>query len=155
MMIIQMGHGMELKKETFGSLGRVREYKILLCVGLGMLTIGGLLFLFGDNSVGIVLLFIGLMCALSGWLGLGEEKKKYGIKRKSTITGIAALITGILSVFASTVPYISIVLGVLAILLGVKAVRDGDNEYGLVGGICGAIGLIVNLYIMFLFTFFT
>ena len=93
------------------------------------------------------------MCALSGWLGLREEKKKAGIKRKSTTAGVAALILGIISVLLSSGPYLSIFLGVFAIILAIKAVKDGDNEYGLAGGICGAIGLIVNLYVMVLFSF--
>lgn len=143
------------EKRTFGSPGRIQEYTILLRVGLGVLIAGGILFLFGENWMigGIALLFIGLMCAISGCLGLGEERKKYGMKQKSTTAGIGALIFGILSVFLSSGPYISIILGIFAITLAIKAVKDGDNEYGLAGGICGTIGLIVNLYVMSLFTF--
>ncbi len=146
----------ELSEDTFGSPGRVREYRILLYVGLGMLVVGGPILFLEENwmIIGIVLAFIGLMCVVSGWLGLGEEKKKYGIKRKSTIAGIGALILGILSVFLSNGLYLSVILGPLAIIFAIKAVKDGDNEYGLAGGICGAIGLITNLYVTFLFTFF-
>lgn len=147
----------ELSEDTFGSPGRIKEYKILLYFGLGMLAIGGPLLFLKENwmIIGSVLVFIGLMCAVSGWLGLKEEKTKYGIKRKSTTTGFLALILGILSVFLSNGPYISLIIGPLAIILGIKSIKEGDNEYGSAGGICGAIGFIINLYVMFLFTFFT
>jgi hypothetical protein len=145
---------MELDEDTFGSPRRIRTYKILLYVGLGLLIAGGILLPLGENLMiwGIVLVFIGLMCAVSGWLGLREEKKKYGLKRKSTTAGIGALALGVASVFLSNGPYISIILGILAIILAIKAVKEGDNEYGLAGGICGAIGIIVNFYVMFLLT---
>ena len=143
------------EERTFGSLGRIWEYTVLLYVGLVMFLAGCILFLFGENWMiaGIALTFIGLMCYVSGFLGLKEERKKQGMKKKSTFAGIGALILGIISVFLSSGPYISIILGIIAIILAIKAVKDGDNEYGLAGGICGAIGLIVNLYVMSLFTF--
>jgi len=146
---------MEIGEDTFGNPGRIREYKILLYIGLGMLAVGGPFLFFGETwmIIGIMLLFFGLMCAVSGWLGLGEEKKKYGVKRKSTPAGIAAMILGIACAFVSGRPYVSLILGPLAIICAIKAVKDGDNEYGLAGGICGVIGIIINLYVMFLAMF--
>jgi len=147
---------MELGEDTFGNRGRVREYKILFYLGLGMLAVGVPLLFFGNTGfvAGILLIFFGLMCAITGWLGLGEEKKKFGVKRKSTTAGIAALIFGIISVFASSRPYLSLIAGPVAIILAYKSVKDGDNEYGLAGGICGVIGIIVNIFVMILFNFF-
>jgi len=144
------------EEKTRVARGRVLEYRILLYLGLGMLVIGGLAFLFGETGmfIGIILVFFGLMCAVSGWLGLQEEKKKASRERKTTITGIGALILGIVSVFAASGPYLSIVLGVGAILLAVTAVRAGDTEYGLAGGICGGIGIVVNLYVLSLVVWF-
>jgi len=147
---------MELDERYFGSRGRLKEYKLLLYFGLVLLIIGGLLSLFKElwTIIGIALIFIGLMCAIGGGLGTHEEKKKQGLKRKTTIFGIIALILGVSGVFLSNRPYVTIILGVIAIIFAIKSVKEGDNEYGLAGGICGLIGIIVNLYIWALFEFF-
>jgi len=144
-----------LSEDTFGNPGRIREYKILGYIGLGMLAFGGPLLFFEEPYMilGVILAFIGLMCAVSGWMGVAEEKKKYGVKRKSTPAGLAALFLGIGSVFLSSGPYISIVLGAVAIICAVIAVKKGDNEYGAAGGISGAIGIIINTYVMILLGF--
>lgn len=147
---------MELDESHFGSPGRMKEYKLLSYIGLSLLIIGGLLFLFKEiwSVIGVVLIFIGLMCIVGGGLGLHEEKKKQGIKRKSTTFGIVALILGMASVFLSNRPYVAIILGLIAIIFAIKSVKEGDNEYGLAGGICGLIGIIVNLYVWILLGLF-
>ena len=161
------GEFMELDESYFGSPGQMREYKILLYVGLGMLLIGAPLTSLGfvNNMniegteapavIGVVLLGIGSMCAISGWLGLREEKQKYGVKRKSTPAGNLAVVFGILSVFIPQAFPLPFLFGSLAVILSYMAVKQGDNVYGRAGGIAGAVGIIVELYVWSLFTFFS
>ena len=158
---------MEMDAGYFGSPGQMKEYKILLYVGLGMLVVGAPLTSLGffNNMniegtetpavIGVVLLGIGIMCAVSGWLGLREEKQKYGVKRKSTPAGILALVFGILSVFIPQAFPLPFIFGALAIILAYRSVKQGDNVYGRAGGICGVAGIIVELYVWSLFTFFS
>ena len=157
---------MELDENYFGSKKQRKEYKILLYIGFGVICISAPLASIGFYNnlnikgtdilsiIGSVLLFIGSMCAVSGWLGLREERKKYGIKRVSTPTGVAALIFGILSVFLPQAYPFPFILGEISIVFAYKSVKQGDNVYGRVGGICGAVGIIVGLYVWILFTFF-
>jgi Mg2+/citrate symporter len=157
---------MELNENYFGSRGKVREYKILFYLGLGMIIAGGPLTSLGffnnmniegtetPSVIGIVLLGIGALCIVSGWLGLREEKQKYGIKRKSTWEGNLALVFGILSVFIPQAFPLPFIFGILAIILAYKSVKQGDNVYGSAGGICGMAGIIVELYVWILFMFF-
>ncbi len=63
-----------------------------------------------------------------------------------------ALIAGLVSVFLSRLPYVSLMLGAAAILIAVRAVRQRDNEYGPVSGICGVMGIAATLYVMVLFS---
>lgn len=76
--------GYDKIKES-GRILRTREYKILIKIGLVMLLVGAMLSMpviyFGFfNSPWMaavaVLLFFGCMLLLTGWLGIGEEKKK-------------------------------------------------------------------------------
>jgi len=71
--------------KTSGRSIRIREYKILLKVGLGMLLIGALLILpvFVFNlfnspwfAIAAMLLFFGCMLSIAGSCGISEEKKK-------------------------------------------------------------------------------
>ena len=147
---------MKQKEEYFGSPGRIKEYRILFYVGLSLIIIGGILFVLEEiyRIAGIAFLFIGIMCAVSGVLGLDEEKKKQGLKIKSTTAGLIALTSGIGSAFLSNRGYMGIILGIIAIISAIIAVKKGDNQYGLAGGICGAIGISVNIYVWLLFTYF-
>ena len=145
-----------LSDDYFGSAKKLREYHILFNLGLIMMLIGvPFLFLPGNWIVpGIVLIFIGFICLITGWLGKREETQKAGMKRISTGFGKAAFAFGVLSVFVSNGPYIALIFGVLAIILSYKSIKKGDNEYGLAGGLSGVIGIIVNLYVTVLFTYF-
>jgi len=147
---------MNKKEAYFGSPSRIRQYRVLLYIGLALLLVGGILFIFEEvyKVAGIVTLFIGLMCAVAGALGIGEEKKKQGVKIKSTPSGIIALIFGVIGVFLSNRAYLGIILGIIAIIFAVISVKKGDNQYGLAGGICGIIGIVINIYVGFLFTYF-
>lgn len=147
---------MQRNNQYFGSPRHIKEYNIIVYAGIIMLITGGILFLFKEiyRIIAIVLLFIGLLCVVAGYLGLAEEKKKFGIKRKSTTSGIFALIFGVISVFTSNRPYLPIILGIIAIIFSIKAVKNGDNEYGIAGGISGLIGIIISLYVSILFLFF-
>ena len=158
---------MELDESYFGSPGQQREYKILLYLGLGMIIIGAPLTSLGfynnmniegteiPSVIGVALLGIGAICAVTGWLGIREERKKFGLKRISTIEGNLALTFGILSVFIPQHPPLPFIFGALAIFLAFKSVKKGDNVYGRAGGICGVAGIIVELYVWSLFTFFS
>ncbi|MCD6236720.1 MAG: hypothetical protein J7K13_02055 [Thermoplasmata archaeon] len=157
---------MELDESYFGSPKQRMEYKILFYLGLGMLAFGIPLIslgLYGDlriegtdilSVMGMVLIGLGSICALPGWLGLREEKQKYGIKRKSTLAGSSSLGFGILSVFTPHAFPLPFIFGTLAIIFSYKAIKQGDNVYGHAGGMCGVIGIIVELYIWILFTVF-
>lgn len=142
--------------EYFGNPSRIREYQMLFYIGLILMLVGIPSLFFSGNWVilGIVLIFIGLMSLVAGFLGKKEEIKKTGIKRKSTAFGNNALFLGIISVLISSRPYFALIFGVIAIILSVKSIRNGDNECGPAGGIAGAIGVMVNLYVTVLFTFF-
>jgi hypothetical protein len=146
----------KIENDYFGDPARLREYHILFSIGLIMLIVGiPFLFLQGNWIIpGVVLMFIGFICFLSGWLGKKEETKKSGVKRVSTSVGKTAFFFGIMSVFVSNGPYLSLILGSIAIICSVKAKREGDNEYGITGGIAGIIGIIVNLYVTVLFALF-
>lgn len=145
-----------LTDEYFGNPSRIREYQILFYIGLILMLVGIPPLFFSENWVifGIVLIFIGMMCLIAGFLGKKEENKKAGIKRKSTAIGNNALFLGIISVIISSRPYFALIFGAIAIILSIKSIRNGDNECGPAGGIAGAIGVIVNLYVTILFTFF-
>jgi len=158
---------MQLDKSYFGSPKQRSEYKILLYLGLGMIIIGAPLASLGfynnmniegteiPSVIGMALLGIGAMCAVSGWLGIREEKKKYGLKRVSTIEGNLALAFGITSVFIPQAFPFPFVFGTLAIILSYVSLKKGDNVYGGAGCICGIAGIIVELYVWILFTFYT
>jgi hypothetical protein len=71
--------------KTAGQSIRLREYRILLKVGVGMFLIGATLFVFifylnlwnsSWFAVLVILLLFGSMCSVGGWFGIGEEKKK-------------------------------------------------------------------------------
>jgi len=64
------------------SSARGREYQLLVKAG-GILALLGLIFFVGFfvgvpllGAIGVALLFIGFMCAVGGWAGQDEEKKK-------------------------------------------------------------------------------
>jgi hypothetical protein len=77
---------MEFQKgKQAGQSVRLREYRILLKIGLGMLLIGVLMFpavyhldLFNSMWFAVLAIFLvfGAMLSLAGGLGIGEEKKK-------------------------------------------------------------------------------
>lgn len=146
---------MDVNESYFGTPDRVKLYKNLSLLGFILLSIGIPLIFFKDiwTIIGVSLSFIGLMCVVSGILGLQEEKKKTGMKIKSTSFGVMALIFGIGSVFVSNRPYLALILGAIAIILAIKAVKEKDNLYGLAGGICGVIGIVVNIYVWALLEF--
>ena len=163
---------MELDEGYFGSPKQWREYKILFYLGLVMMITGMPLtslgwyneIFFNNMKIGgteipsvisMALLGIGAMCAVAGWLGLREERQKYGIKRVSTTTGCIALVFGILSVFIPQAFPLPFAFGGIAIVLAYISVKQGDNVYGSAGGMCGAAGIIVELYVWILFTFFS
>lgn len=101
---------MALDEKYFGSPEKTREYKILFYLGLGLGSAGAPLTALGlfpglDDGgiealfvVGAVALFIGFLSAISGWLGLREERKKHGMKRTPTGEGKLALVFGLVSV---------------------------------------------------------
>lgn len=156
-----------IDESYFGSPKQLREYKILFYLGLGMIIIGAPLASLGFSNnmniegseipsvIGMALLGIGVICAVSGWLGIREERKKYGLKRIHTIEGDLALTFGILSVFLPQHPPLPFIFGAIAIILAYVSIKKGDNVYGGAGGICGAAGIIVELYVLILFTFFS
>jgi len=64
-----------------GAEVRLKEYSILLRIGGIMIVIGAISFIFipfipNIAVLGVVFLFLGLMCVLTAWLGINEEKKK-------------------------------------------------------------------------------
>ena len=140
----------------FGDPKRLQEYQILFYLGLIMMLIGIPFLFLSENWIilGVILLFMGSICLVAGFLGKKEEIKKTGMKRISTETGKAALFLGVLSVFFSNIGLVPLILGGIAIILSIKSIRNGDNEYSLSGGIAGVIGVMVNLYVTVLFTFF-
>lgn len=154
---------MDLGEDYFGSKKQMREYSVLLHVGVGMLVIG-LFFMVSSfifpiklaktnllMIISIVLSFIGATCAIAGWLGIKEEMKKFGIKRVITPEGNLALIFGISSVFlARTLSPLPLIFGLLAILFSHRSIKKGDNMYGKSGGVCGVIGIVLYLFLLIL-----
>jgi hypothetical protein len=148
----------------------MKEYKYLTQAGLIMLLLGlaGIIPLIMAGAgiepivqvpglleismvAGVSLLFIGGMCAISGWVGYRDEISKMGRVRKFTYHGRIAAILGIISVLISATPLIPIILGIPAIALGYKAYKDQDLEYGEIGMGCGAIGIIVGIILIIIF----
>jgi hypothetical protein len=123
---------------------------VMLAVGVEPLVpVPGLLEVSMIASVS--LLFIGAMCAISGYVGYKDEMSKWGKKRVYTTTGRIAMILGIVSVLVGSTPVVPLLLGFPAILLGYKAYKDGDLENGEIGMGCGAIGVAMGFILIILF----
>jgi hypothetical protein len=100
-------------------------------------------------AIGGIMLFFGGMCALSGWLGIREEKKR--IRRVRTGWGVTSFIVGLIGLFTSSTAGAPIIFGVCAIPLGLKAKRHGDNELGPAGIWCGVIDIVMGAILIFIF----
>lgn len=147
-------------EDLFGDPRWIREYRVLFYIGIGLVLLGIGLVLPGIlmsaslfSVIGVASLYIGIFCAVAGFLGLREERKKAGIKRIKTPEGNLALICGVFSVFLSVFSPIknapiSISLGIIAIIFAILSVKKGDNMYGKDGGICGAIAIIINIWLI-------
>ena len=153
------------QKTYFGRPGKIREYRLLLYIGLGMTIVGTSLMslsllssLDGPGNMlpvtGAVALFFGLICALSGWIGIREEQKKHGVARTPTREGTLALAFGMASVFVVHLFPLPFVLGGTAVALAVMAAKKGDNVYGSTGGVAGSAGITVELYAWMVLTAF-
>ncbi|NPA74527.1 MAG: hypothetical protein GXO25_00380 [Euryarchaeota archaeon] len=104
---------------------------------------------------GIMIIFIGGMIALTGYLGYKDEKKKYGLKKVTTLTGNFSFFISLVSVFTmGHAGYISLIAGIAAIILGIISKKKGDNMYGEGSIYIGAIGTAGTAIIMALFYFF-
>lgn len=154
---------------------RIHKYKVLLRAGLSMLLVGFIMlsasliicpggpyrYCVGETcvecdgtaglmlAIGGIMLFFGGMCALSGWLGIREEKKR--IRRVRTGWGVTSFIVGLIGLFTSSTAGAPIIFGVCAIPLGLKAKRHGDNELGPAGIWCGVIDIVMGAILIFIF----
>jgi len=141
------------QQETYGS--RLKEYKTLGIVGLVMMLLGPIFFIPGWGPYGIVaaisLLFIGFFCAVSGYVGYKDERKKLGIPRIHNLWGACAMAMGVASVLSGQAPYVPIILGIIAFLVGKKAYATGDLEGGEIGIYCGICAIVEGIFLLFLF----
>jgi len=139
--------------DSYGS--RMKEYKNLGIVGLVMMLMGPIFFLPGWGPFGMVaaisMIFIGGLCALSGYMGYKDEQKKAGKPRIHNVWGTAATVAGIVAVLSSQAPGLPILLGCIAIALGKKAHDTGDLEGGEIGMICGGMGIVLGIILMVIF----
>ena len=136
----------------YGAMLKIGSF--LTIVGIAIVIIG---FSIVPKSVigitGIVILFIGLMLAFSGYTGYRDEMKKYGRKRVYTGYGKGSITSGIFSVLIMAYPFIAIGLGIVAIILGKMALSKGDNTYASAGLLAGIIGLVGGVIVWGLFYF--
>jgi len=141
------------QQETYGS--RLNEYKTLGIIGLIMMLLGPIFFIPVWGPYGLVaavsLLFIGFLCAISGYMGYKDEQKKFGIPRIHNYWGVAASGFGVAAVLSGQAPYLPILLGIIGVLLGKKAHDTGDLEGGEIGIYCGICAIIEGLILLVVF----
>ena len=150
-----------MNEEEFGTEEKINEYRWMIYIGL-TLTIGGAILsplgkIIEIEAVYIYSLagiFIGIMVLFSGILGVREETAKKGERKISTTSGGFSMVSGITGVFiANSIPFLSIILGIIAVLLGWKALKNDDNVYGSTGIIIGIIGVVIGIYIAYIFDY--
>ena len=150
-----------MNEEEFGTEEKINEYRWMIYIGL-TLTIGGAILsplgkIIEIEAVYIYSLagiFIGIMVLLSGILGLREETAKKGEKKITTPSGGFSMVTSIAAVFiANRVPVFTIILGIAAVFLGRKALKNDDNVYGSTGIIIGIVGVVIGVYIAYIFDY--
>lgn len=150
-----------MNEEEFGTEEKINEYRWMIYIGIILTIAGAVLSPLGKiieiEAVYIYSLagiFIGIMVLLSGILGLREETKKKGERKISTTSGGFSMVSGVAGVFiANRIPFLSIILGIIAVLLGWKALKNDDNVYGSTGIIIGIVGMVIGIYIAYIFDY--
>lgn len=148
------------KSSVFGT--EVAQYRAMLRIGVVIFTAGLFFiivsyFLFSGvaesifNMIGYLSFFIGLILMGHGYLGVRDELKKMGQRKKYTLFGKISIFFGGFSATIAAFPVIAVPLGVVAIIVGYVGLKRGDNTYATAGLIAGIIGVVAGSLIEAIF----
>ena len=151
-----------MKEESLFFGTEVAQYRTILKIGT-VISVVGLFFIVISyflfmgvadlifNMAGYLSFFIGLILAGNGYLGVRDELKKMGQRRKYTVFGKISVLVGGVSATIAAFPVIALPLGIVAIIMGCVGLMRGDNTYATAGLIAGIIGVVAGSLIEAIF----